>query len=477
MVKPLGLVVKFGLADDSLHGLDKDSFSFPCLLFQVIVEKVCRFQVRIRLERRKVLEEQPGPSSKRDRVFITCVIRPPVAPVLIASPSTALVAPQPVSIPEPPVLTAPQILLQNPPRPPELTTPLVQIPDPPVQIPVFQPPVHISPVPTAPPVQIPDPPRPPELTTPIVQMPVFQPPVQISPVPTTPPVQLFYQIPPPVQVLLPDPPPVVETLEPTFMDDSSMDQIMASVFGDCSPQGILRLIPKNPSHLNLTWDKGFELRFFQVCRPPSHRVWEAHQLQTTDEYILDFADCTRVADVYVKWLMWLDDWEMHREDNVPWRMVGLQLWKRALEKHVQHSHEKALANGMPSDVTLLEHIYLFCTCQRVSSRWQASAHRIVHCHDSQGWQRSRNHVHDRESWRTNFQAQRFSIQLPRECPSASGTPPVTQECARGIPALLSEGQVKSAGPRQQGPDGGQRSGATKFFSRARTVCHGPGEPA
>ncbi|GFW02609.1 hypothetical protein TNCV_2456231 [Trichonephila clavipes] len=374
---------------------------------------------------KRPFEEQPGPSSKRNRVFITPVIRPPVAPVLIASPSTALVAPQPVSIPEPPVLTAPQILLQDPPRPPELTTPLVQIPDPPVQIPVFQPPVHISPVPTAPPVQIPDPPRPPELTTPIVQMPVFQPPVQISPVPTTPPVQLFLPDPPPVQVLLPDPPPVVETLEPTFMDDSSMDQIMASVFGDCSPQGILPaytqepqvldtvpslfdesnypisfldnfetglaiekqedpmdwtiprmkkkvknttgfkvIEPLDPSvrnclpciHLNLTWDKGFELRFFQVCRPPSHRVWEAHQLQTTDEYILDFADCTRVADVYVKWLMWLDDWEMHREDNVPWRMVGLQLWKRALEKHVQHSHEKALANGMPSDVTLLEHI-------------------------------------------------------------------------------------------------------------------------
>ncbi|GFS96592.1 hypothetical protein TNCV_3943831 [Trichonephila clavipes] len=33
------------------------------------------------------------------------------------------------------------------------------------------------------------------------------------------------------------------------------------------------------------------------------------------------------------------------------------------------------------------------------------------------------------------------FQLPRECPSSSGTPPVTQECARGIPALLREGQV------------------------------------
>ncbi|GFT90182.1 hypothetical protein TNCV_1347831 [Trichonephila clavipes] len=96
----------------------------------------------------------------------------------------------------------PQILLPDPPRPPEPTTSLVQIPDPPVQIPVFQPPV------------------------------------QISPVPTTPPVQLFLPDPPPVQILLPDPPPVVETLEPTLMDDSSVDQIMASVLGNYSPQGI-----------------------------------------------------------------------------------------------------------------------------------------------------------------------------------------------------------------------------------------------
>ncbi|GFU72184.1 uncharacterized protein TNCV_2151021 [Trichonephila clavipes] len=140
---------------------------------------------------KRPLEEQPGPSSKRNRVFITPIIRPPVAPVLIARLSTALATPQPVSIPEPPVLTTPQILLPDPPRPPKLMTPLVQIPDPPVQIPVFQPPV-----------------------------------------------QLFLPDPPPVQILLPDPPPVVETLEPTLMDDSSMDQIMASVFGDYSPQGI-----------------------------------------------------------------------------------------------------------------------------------------------------------------------------------------------------------------------------------------------
>ncbi|GFU33774.1 uncharacterized protein TNCV_7671 [Trichonephila clavipes] len=160
---------------------------------------------------KRPLEQQRGPSSKPNRVFITPVIRPPV---LIARPSTALATPQPVSIPEPPVLTTPHILLPDSPRPLELTTPLVQIPDPPVQIPDFQPPVQISSVPTTPPVQIssvptkppvqiPDPP--PEQTTPLVQIPespvqipVFQPPVQISPVPKTPLVQLF----------LPDPPPV-----------------------------------------------------------------------------------------------------------------------------------------------------------------------------------------------------------------------------------------------------------------------------
>ncbi|GFV71830.1 hypothetical protein TNCV_2457651 [Trichonephila clavipes] len=90
-------------------------------------------------------------------------------------------------IPDPPELTTPQILLPDP--PPELMTPQILLPDPPVQ--------------TTPQILLPDP-----------------------PVQTTP------------QILLPDPPPVVETLEPTLMDASSMDQIMASVFGDYLPQGI-----------------------------------------------------------------------------------------------------------------------------------------------------------------------------------------------------------------------------------------------
>ncbi|GFV75635.1 hypothetical protein TNCV_2240841 [Trichonephila clavipes] len=128
----------------------------------------------------------PGPSSKRKRVFITHVIRPPVS---IARNSTCLANPQPVSIPEPPVLT----------------TPLILLPDPP-----------------------------PELTTPLVRIPVFQPPLQISPVSTKPPVQLFLPDPPPVQILLPDPTPVIKTLDSTHIDENSIDQIMSSVSGDFS---------------------------------------------------------------------------------------------------------------------------------------------------------------------------------------------------------------------------------------------------
>ncbi|GFS50572.1 hypothetical protein TNCV_2041981 [Trichonephila clavipes] len=60
----------------------------------------------------------------------------------------------------------------------------------------------------------------------------------------------------------------------------------------------------------------------------------------------------------------------------------------------------------------VESTRLFCACQRVSSRGQASAHRIVHLHHSQGWQRSRNHVHHRESCRATLQPKdvRFNCQ-------------------------------------------------------------------
>ncbi|GFU37193.1 RNase H domain-containing protein [Trichonephila clavipes] len=116
-----------------------------------------------------------------------------------------------------------------------------------------------------------------------------------------------------------------------------------------------------------TWDQQILNKLHNIHPSTSHwaalpvrrhdvrltRLRIRHTLFTHRHLLLD---CPRVADVYVKWLTWLDDWEMHRDEPVPWRMVGLQPWKRALEKHVQRSHEKALANGMPSDVTLLEHI-------------------------------------------------------------------------------------------------------------------------
>ncbi|GFT21936.1 uncharacterized protein TNCV_2383241 [Trichonephila clavipes] len=147
-------------------------------------------------------------------------------------------------------------------------------------------------------------------------------------------------------------------------------------FGVHIPRSFGKTVIVFTSHLDLTWDKGAELRFFQVGRPPSDRVWDAYQPQTTDA--------------------------------------------------------------------------LICSCQCISSRSQASAHRILHCHDSQGWQRSRSDLHHHESCRTNFQAQRFSIQLPRECPSSSGTPPVTQECARGIHALCVRGKFSQLAQGNKG---------------------------
>ncbi|GFW64486.1 hypothetical protein TNCV_813211 [Trichonephila clavipes] len=267
----------------------------------------------------------------------------------------------------------------------------------------------------------------PELTTP-VQIPVTpelttpQPPEQIP----DPPVHIVLPGPPVSQppVILPDPF-VVETLVLTLMDNSSMDQIMSSVFGDYSQQVIqappdhtqehqvLDTVPSlfdesnylisflyhfetklareqqeipmdltmprlkkkvrkttgpvstshqyrfgksrsvaesshvfrarhypytiifEPnfgvqipqlfgktlivftSYLDLTWDKVVELRFFQVGRPLSRQVWDAYQPQNTDAYTLNFTDCTRVAAVNGKWLTWLEDREMHRDDNVP----------------------------------------------------------------------------------------------------------------------------------------------------------------
>ncbi|GFW91344.1 hypothetical protein TNCV_737581 [Trichonephila clavipes] len=189
---------------------------------------------------KRPLEQQPKPFSKKKRVVIAPIIRPSLASVRIIKPSTALATPQPVSIPEPPERTTPQILLPYP--PPERTTPQILLPDPPVQttpqILLPDPPPERTtpqillpdpPVPTTPQILLPDPP--PVPTTPQILLPD-------PPVPTTP--QILLPDPPlptTPQILLPDPP-VVKTLEPTFTDDYSMDQIMSSVFGDYLQQGI-----------------------------------------------------------------------------------------------------------------------------------------------------------------------------------------------------------------------------------------------
>ncbi|GFS88646.1 uncharacterized protein TNCV_1462441 [Trichonephila clavipes] len=63
-------------------------------------------------------------------------------------------------------------------------------------------------------------------------------------------------------------------------------------FGAHIPRSFGETVIVFTSHLDLTWDKGVELRVFQVGRPPSHRVGDAYQPQTTDAHILEFTDCT-----------------------------------------------------------------------------------------------------------------------------------------------------------------------------------------
>ncbi|GFR32671.1 uncharacterized protein TNCT_707241 [Trichonephila clavata] len=127
-------------------------------------------------------------------------------------------------------------------------------------------------------------------------------------------------------------------------------------FGVHVPRSFGKTVVVFTSHLDLTWDPGVELRFFQLGRPPSRRVWEAHQPHNKEAYTLNLTNCTHLAEVYVRLLTWLDDWEMHRDDPLPWRLVMPPAWKRALEPHVERSHRKALEYGMPVDVTLLERI-------------------------------------------------------------------------------------------------------------------------
>ncbi|GFT15466.1 hypothetical protein TNCV_3264791 [Trichonephila clavipes] len=192
------------------------------------------------------------------------------------------------------------------------------------------------------------------------------------------------------------------------------------------------------SHLDLTWDKVVELTFFEVGRPPSHRVWDAYQPQTTDAYILDFTDCTRIADVYVKWLTWLQDWEMNQNNNVPWRMVGFEPSKRALEKHVQHSHEKALANAMPyvclESISLFSHANVFnhdgkpvpielyiVKIPRDGSDPEVICITVNHA----------GQTFKPKDFRSNNQ-ENARLHLLHQ--------PVTQECARGIPVVCVRGK-------------------------------------
>ncbi|GFV69147.1 hypothetical protein TNCV_3101351 [Trichonephila clavipes] len=237
---------------------------------------------------------------------------------------------------------------------PELPMALVQIPHvlEPVQIPfVPQPPVQIPHV-TEPPAQIP-----------VSQVP--QPSVQISvsQVPQ-PPVQIPHVPEPPVQILQ-DPEPM--RIPPSSTLWSLWSQRMHSTNSRRSyldpqpknsscftrvhvPRSFGKTVIKFTSHLNLTWNQGFDLKYFRVGRSPSRQVWP----QNTDPYPLDLTHCTRLADVYVTWLTWLDDWEMHRDENLPCCVVCPQPWKRALETYMERSHQNALAHGMPSDV--FEHI-------------------------------------------------------------------------------------------------------------------------
>ncbi|GFT23890.1 uncharacterized protein TNCV_3207511 [Trichonephila clavipes] len=59
-------------------------------------------------------------------------------------------------------------------------------------------------------------------------------------------------------------------------------------FGVHIPRSFGKTVIVFTSHLDLTWDKGVELRFFEVGRPPSHRVWEAYQPHMTDAFSVDF---------------------------------------------------------------------------------------------------------------------------------------------------------------------------------------------
>ncbi|GFU71176.1 uncharacterized protein TNCV_4506991 [Trichonephila clavipes] len=75
-------------------------------------------------------------------------------------------------------------------------------------------------------------------------------------------------------------------------------------FGVHVPRSFGKTVIVFTSNLDLTWDKGVDLKFFRVGRSPSRHVWEAYEPQNTEAYPLDLPHCTRLADVYVTWLTW-----------------------------------------------------------------------------------------------------------------------------------------------------------------------------
>ncbi|GFT31898.1 uncharacterized protein TNCV_3887781 [Trichonephila clavipes] len=178
---------------------------------------------------KRPLEQQPKPLSKKKRVIITPIIRPSVPSVRIIKPSTALSTPQPVSIPDPsPEQTTSQILLPDPPV--VETTSQIHLPDPPEQ--------------TTSQILLPDPPDRQQHLRFICQIHQNRQHLRFF-------YQIHHLIRQHLRFILPDPPSnqttsqiylpepnVVEALEPTLTDDSSIDQIMSSVFGDYLPQGI-----------------------------------------------------------------------------------------------------------------------------------------------------------------------------------------------------------------------------------------------
>ncbi|GFV70261.1 uncharacterized protein TNCV_2513601 [Trichonephila clavipes] len=74
------------------------------------------------------------------------------------------------------------------------------------------------------------------------------------------------------------------------------------IFGVHVPRSFGKTVIVFTSHLDLTWDKEVDLKFFRVGNFPSCQVWEVYEPKDTEAYILELTHCTRLADVHVTWL-------------------------------------------------------------------------------------------------------------------------------------------------------------------------------